>query len=223
MMERVGWFALSLGRLHDAETIFDKLTTPTVRHIMQFNVAAVTGDVGRMQEELRRVDSSERPSRYIRAGLFDDARRADAKEPLSDPLRPLDPAYRLIPRAYFALLAGKPQKAIAYVREGFTPESNPGLLEHEIGCETLAAALESLQRRDEAIAALEACAAKRPQLLGDLIAPFWMQLKLHLADTYRRSGRVDDAVKQEQEVRQLLAVADRDHPFLKRLNAVAQR
>jgi tetratricopeptide (TPR) repeat protein len=99
-----------------------------------------------------------------------------------------------------------------------------GILEYDSGCEALGTALESLGRRGEAIAALESCAAERPSFgSGNFRAPFWMRLKVHLADTYRRSGRIDDAVRQEEEVRQLLAVADPDHPLLKRLNQVARR
>ena len=47
----------------------------------------------------------------------------------------------------------------------------------------------------------------------------WLRCRLLLADIYRDIGREADAIPIEQELRGLLAVADADHPVLRRLNA----
>ncbi len=47
----------------------------------------------------------------------------------------------------------------------------------------------------------------------------WLRCRLLLADIYRDIGREADAIAIEQELRGLLAVADADHPVLRRLNA----
>lgn len=221
MANDIGWFQVSLGRLRDALATFARTSNLSNQHSWRFMVADIGGDIGRMREELRQFDANNRPILYLHAGLVEEARRNLARKPAPEASLSLDSTFLAIGRGELALRDGQPAKAIAPLREGLALRSSgrAGILEYNSGCEALGTALESLGRRGEAIATLESCAAERPSFVsGNFRAPFWMRLKVHLAETYRRAERIADAEAQEAEVRKLMAAADPDHPLLKRLN-----
>jgi hypothetical protein len=117
------------------------------------------------------------------------------------------------------LYDGRAREAIPHLERGLVtfPVSAPR--EYYQDCETLATAHEQLGSMTEAEQVLEKCASRRPPYSGPRFdAPqFWMRLRVHLADDYRRSGRLSDAEHIEADVRRLLVFADSDNPLVQRL------
>jgi hypothetical protein len=75
-----------------------------------------------------------------------------------------------------------------------------------------------------AIASLESATQLRSAAsFGPSTGALWMQTRAKLAEIYRHSGRVSDAVRIEQHLRQLLSVADEDHPLKKHLDSLSAK
>lgn len=51
----------------------------------------------------------------------------------------------------------------------------------------------------------------------------WIKLRTELADLYRAAGRIENARVVENHLRQLMAVADEDHPVRVKLDSLAGR
>ena len=72
-----------------------------------------------------------------------------------------------------------------------------------------------------AVSVLRTALEKESFLLLDqsvLTGPLWLRLQAQLAQLYREMGRDAEALKIEDELRRLLALADPDHPILRQLN-----
>ena len=80
----------------------------------------------------------------------------------------------------------------------------------------LASALEREERLEEAIAALEPHTRPGAAHLSD--AWPWPQAREKVAELYRKAGRIADAARVEEELRQRLAAADADFPQRLRLD-----
>ena len=88
----------------------------------------------------------------------------------------------------------------------------------------MAGGLEGQGKIREAIAALES--DTRPSIASLTNGWAWTPCRVKLADLYRKAGRVDDAVKVEDEIRLYLSEADPDHPLaasLRRIRVAASK
>ena len=121
-----------------------------------------------------------------------------------------------------SLHGGQTREAIRHLERGVALIEKSAFREYYQDCESLADAYERIDQPDSALRVLEQCAARRPRIEGPNFAspPFWMKLKLRLADTYRLRHRVADAEAIERELRGLLIYADDDHPLVRRLNSM---
>ena len=83
-------------------------------------------------------------------------------------------------------------------------------------CDWLATALQRLGREEEARLVLEKAARQKLRAgVGGRVS--WLRVRLSLAELYRDMGREEDAIPIEDDLRHLLAYADRDFWLLRRL------
>ncbi len=84
---------------------------------------------------------------------------------------------------------------------------------------TLAQAYERSGDIEKAIETLELAALQGPLSIFETAGTFfWQRNHLYLHDLYLKAGRNADAENVEAEIRDMLRLADADHPFLVRLN-----
>lgn len=84
---------------------------------------------------------------------------------------------------------------------------------------TLAQAHEQLGDVGAAIETLESAALQKPLTIFETAGTFfWQRNQLYLHELYLRNGRVADAQRVEAELRDMLRLADADHPFLVELD-----
>ena len=89
-----------------------------------------------------------------------------------------------------------------------------------LAAESLAKLWSRQGKPEQAIEVLEKCTDEKEKvrvafsLAG---APLWMRLRLQLAGLHRQVGDAAKAQVIEAELERMLAVADRDHPFLSQL------
>ena len=208
MQVYIGHFYMTLGRLRSAERSLlasGDLFTLSV-------LAEIRGDIPGMRDYLRRVPPDVLVHRLVKAGLLEQARSSLDKVVAS----PTDRQLADIGRAALASATGSPATAVPLLRKVLAKGahlSGP----YQQGCELLADALVRLERRAEAIAELERCAAASPRFMGSFNATFWMTNLMRLADEYRVAGRLGDAEAIEERLRRLLVFADVDHPLVRRL------
>lgn len=115
---------------------------------------------------------------------------------------------------------GRSREAIPHLESGLAAIEGYGLRDYYQECETLATAYETTNRRADALRALERCASQRPMFYSATFfpgPPFWMRLKLRLADEYRATNQVNAALHIEDELRKLLIYTDADHPLVRKL------
>lgn len=212
MRVMVGVFYLSFGRLRDAE-----------RHIRASGdswylivLAEARGDRSALRDALGPFAANYIPPdltyRLVNAGLTHRARTrlrghsGGTGDILED-----------IGRGALALSDGHPERAVRLLRASLQGSEDYLSTNYQGGCELLAAALVSLNRRTEAISDLERCAAVPPRFSGTLNASYWMKNQLLLAEQYRMADRTRDAERIEHRLGHLLFNADTDHPLLVRL------
>jgi tetratricopeptide (TPR) repeat protein len=216
----VGWVYLALGRFHDAAAFFNAYSISRYRHQFLFDLADLADNTSAMRTELGQFDSTDQAMKYLRAGLIGEVRRAVAA-----PHRSFSAGndFAALAKGELAVLDNRPADGIAAMRTALSVarrwrNSFPDYL---MGCESFGNALSQAGDDKGAMQALEACTDERPGYSMTFMAPYWLRAKVHLADLYRKAGRIDDAQRHEQEVRALLSTADPDHPLLRHLEAVA--
>ena len=82
----------------------------------------------------------------------------------------------------------------------------------------LADAWEQQEEWEQAARVLEEASSRKTLLVNGGAAPLWFRIQWRLAGVYRKLGRDEDALKIEDELRTLLALADPDHPILRQLD-----
>lgn len=112
-----------------------------------------------------------------------------------------------------ALAKGETAKGIALL-ESSLPKLE-GSTSGYLGYEALAAAYRRQGKLNDAARVLERGSAFRWR--NNLSPPFQMRVQLQLSEVYRSLGRVADAARVENDLRNELAFADADHPMLRAL------
>jgi tetratricopeptide (TPR) repeat protein len=157
------------------------------------------------------------PVLLARVGLNHLAHAAALQSPPSGPGPPFmgrgPAAATLIVRGELALAAGKIDEGVALIQQGLPEQRLLGSSLYFLGSESLAIAWLRQKKPELAIRVLEDALRQRGRIISGSGA-FWLRDAWLLAKVYRQSDRNQDAEKLEAELRQLLAVADRDHPIL---------
>ena len=208
---------LTLGRLDDAERVFEKIDDLDLRLDGMSLVALLRGDTAALKRSLDHRWRRESPTTTIllaRFGLFKEAAR------LIFQLRQTSPLRLSIVRAELALAAGRRGEALALLEKNLeqvgTLDWGRGVF--LLGSESLAAMRREKGDLPGAIRVLERTSDRRITS-GEFL---WSRNRFQLARLYREIGRVEDAERIEHELLNILATADLDHPIvleIKRLRA----
>jgi tetratricopeptide (TPR) repeat protein len=213
-----GCLLLVLGRLHDAELVFDKLVQDTLRHGLVSLVDFARDDMDRARKD-EAVYLRERavPTAMMistRIGLLDSV-RARLVETGPD-LGPLATAIE----GELAFRAGDVDRAIQLLSSAVShPYGQPPYF---LAAETLANALAQRGSQTEAIEVLETAAAQRvrtydPFYSGGTFAGYtWLRVRLLQSELYARAGRRAESRQVASHLVKLLAIADPDFPILRR-------
>jgi tetratricopeptide (TPR) repeat protein len=207
---------LTLGRLDDAERVFEKFNGPDFRRQGMSRVALLRGDEATLRHSLSRdiLPSLTTSILHARAGLFKEAARL-----ISQP-RGTSPLPLFILRGELALARGRRGEALALLGNNVEQVGTLdwGRSAFLLGSESLAAMLRSNGDLPGAIRVLERTSSRRISSSEFL----WSRNRFQLARLYREIGRVRDAEGIEDELLSVLAMADSDHPIvleIKRLRA----
>ncbi|MDX1643693.1 MAG: protein kinase [Thermoanaerobaculia bacterium] len=126
------------------------------------------------------------------------------------------PAMVAAARGELALAEGRTSEAMPLLEWAARGLRASGLEAYFRVVESMAGELERRGEEDRAVALLEEASRQRGRLHGWSKLP-WMEVRLLLADLYRRQGREEAAERVLTELRSLLALADPDHLVLREL------
>jgi tetratricopeptide (TPR) repeat protein len=213
-----GCMLLVLGRLHDAERMFNKLVRDTVRQGYVSLVAFAHDDVGRARKH---------EAVYLRVNPGPTAMMIGARIGLLDSVRarPVETSPAFGPLATgiegeVAFGAGDVNRAIALLSSAVShPYGQPPYF---LAAETLANALAQRGSLGEAIEVVETAAAERIHTYdpfyscGTFAGYTWLRVRLLQAELYARAGRQVESRQVASHIVKLLASADPDFPILKR-------
>jgi len=215
MLQYVGFFYITLGRLHDANRylhVAERYARDSDEASWPLEVLAeAADDVPAMQQYLRRMSLSTTALEFAKAQLFDEARRR-----LDIDMGGTLTAENDAGRGLLELSAGHAARAVELLQRSmsYVPRGRP----YQSTCAALVAALLRVDRRSDAIQELERCVSAQPTFMGNFVASPWMRNLIWLADEYRIDGRASDAERIERQLRKLLVYADADSPLVVRLN-----
>jgi tetratricopeptide (TPR) repeat protein len=207
---------MSAGRLHDARELAQSMFQDGLRELHLAVLADAVDDQSDLRRHMRRVplEREQRALRYVRAGLYREAESIITRVHDGE-------GYTDTARGELARRRGRLSEAVQALQHGVDLAANHTLSERYLGAESLAAALERLNRRDEALKVLEAAAAEEPRYTRTgPSGAFWLRVLAKLSEAYRECGRAADAERVDSRLRGLLAAADPDHPLRARLNRV---
>jgi tetratricopeptide (TPR) repeat protein len=207
---------LMLGRLDDADRVFGKVNYPDLRLQGMSRIALLRGDDATLRHSLSRdsLPSLTTAILLARAGFFKEAARLISQPRGTEPLR------LSILRGELALERGRRGEALALLENNLEQVEtlDTGRSAFLLGSESLAAILRSNGDLPGAIRVLERTSSRRISISEFL----WARNRFQLARLYREIGRVGDAERIEDELLNILATADSDHPIvleIKRLGA----
>lgn len=204
---------MTAGRLSDARMLAGQISQVRLRHLHFAVLADAVDDFPTLREHMARVppESEQRGLRYIRAGMSREAELVLSRD-LSNQ------GVAEVARGELARRRGQTDRAVEELRRGIELTRAHRLSERYLAAESLASVLESANRRDEALAVLEAASLDEPRYtLTGPSGAFWLRALSRLSRTYREMGRLNDAEAVDDRLRQLLSQADADHPLLKAL------
>jgi hypothetical protein len=157
------------------------------------------------------VEGEQRAFRLVRAGLYREAESVIGQDRSTQ-------GYRETARGELALRRGHISEAVTELERGLALASAHTLSERYLGAESLAGALERLNRNEDAVKVLEAAAQAEPRYTyTGPSGAFWLRVLGRLSRTYRDHGRSADADAVEARLRNLLILADPDHPLVVQL------
>lgn len=222
-------FYLLLGRLRDAEEWFHRVDDRMFRESHLAMVAFDRGDRKAMGRYLLRVNDAPGyrllsiPHLLLRAGLVSEAERQIT---VLEQLGLMPSTYLDLARGELALARGRTEEGVALLRQGLEAQGNAASGGSLMGSESLAGALEKEGKLGEAVEVLERLTGSKGRaalFYGWGYGTRWMGTRLQLAGLYRRMGRENEALKVEEELRQLLACADPDHVLIRELKRLERR
>ena len=209
---------ITLGQLKRAEAMLTPVGRPAQEYFLPLvfmaaeNRQALRGMLaGRKIEDMTGTTSL-----LVDAGMLSEARRAiellKRRPTMQDDYVAMAEGQLAVAERRFedAIVAGQEQLRL-------TP-TGASVMRVWRGSVALATALAAKGAVQRAITVLETAPPRSGQGLGGLDWGFeWLPVRERLAQLYRRVGRVAEADTVERELRQLLAVADDEHPIKRRL------
>ena len=206
---------IAVGRLHEAKALLAERSTPPEILVL---LHLATGNISALETSLAGAELNHRTSILLaRAG-----KPAQADIVLADPEihNRLNAPFILSfwegsARGELALAQGEYEVAISQFESNSTIPPMWPTAYFFLGADGLAMALAQLGKMDKAIEVLEKTSrAHRASIFWPVATLFWMNNRLKLMELYYRTGQQEKAIQIEAELRQLLSVADSDHPVL---------
>jgi serine/threonine-protein kinase len=226
------WFAFTLGRLDQAETILANEPSGVVRRMLTTSLAGLRGDPTALRRALSdstaALPGNRRVDLLLLAGLPREARAEqqlleERRTTISDGLRWSPAAQNLrynadLSRAEIALAESRPHEALSALA---AMPSNGGLFDTR-ALAVRVSSLVALGRRSEAVDTLNA-ELSRARVSAITHAYDWIRNRAILRTLLRQDGQTDAARAVEAELRVLLAAADSDYPLALELEQIAER
>ena len=211
----------SLGRLHQAEQIFQKLHQPGARNDALAMLAVTRNDGSSLASHTQLLvgdnddlDTTMPPILQARAGFLDLARKGIA---IRQSHQPYSPGFLEAMQAEVLLASGQPSKAIPLLRKAVVQLAGTHKRTYYLALESLATALEQEGQLADAVQVLDTATQADSGKVLDT-AYEWMRIEWKLAQLHRKVQQPEVAQKIEAELRKRLAYADPDHPILLQLN-----
>lgn len=217
---------VSIGRLHDAEEMLSTSRSGSVSggaNDLLAVIAWLRGDEATVKRLVaaRPIPNTQWIADFQAWALVRGGRMRDLERLLADPKLQL--GGREIAVAAVALASGRAAEAAEGLEHELWLAEEPGGsgIWWE-GLDLLVEALERSNRRAEATAALERASLLRSHAIhfGYTSGYWWVAMRGRLAEMYRGSGRIDEAVAIERELLNLLSEADPDFRLAARLRAL---
>ena len=177
-------------------------------------IADLIDDFTGLRAEMRQVPvaGEQRGLRYVRAGLFSDAETAISRD-LSRQ------GYAETARGELAMRRGQTRRAIDQLQRGIDLARAHGYAERYLAAESLANIFVRTGRSQDAIRTLESAVRDAPRFsMNGLTGGFWLRTLERLARLYRAVGRAAEADALDRRLRDVLAIADADHPLVRYLD-----
>jgi tetratricopeptide (TPR) repeat protein len=218
LIEHLVEFSTVLGRLNEAENLLERLSDSKKRHELRARFLFASGEKGELKNYLASDTAfDEQVSALLMAisGLPEEAME------LHDELRNrgMSDARGAVIRARVAFGNGVVATAESELQGAVTELTLEDQAFYFVGHDLLAAVLKSNGQLAEAIHVLERTTQSRDDAAFNESALYWMMCQGQLARLYREADRENDAILIEDELRELLLLADNDFPLLLRLGA----
>lgn len=228
---QTGYAHLGFGELRRAEECFQAVSNRDAFVLAEGDLLFIRGDWFAVKKflpsERYLADNPGDPVLIfmVRAGMWSDVERAMQRA--RQEWGPLDASGIEITEGELALAKGDDEHGISLLEDGLgsrgsVPRPSPTFF---LASDSLAGAYEKQGRLDQALRVLQRASSEKSRTLTDPhwgpgnVVAMWMTSELHLADLYRKMGRVSDAEKIEGELSRLLIYADPDHPILRALQS----
>lgn len=209
---------LTLGELNRAAMGIPTELPDTVRYRWQIWPAIFAGDWTKAAELAAAQELV--PAHPLNAlGILKAGAAASAARMLSrqDGTTNTVPEAVMLVEGELALNEGRANDAIPILAKAL--ETMPeDVAERMLAAQSLAKALVSVGRMDEAIIVLETATSKGRACGGFLRAAFWPHTRFDLMELYRKRNRLREAEAIRTELKTLLALADENHVLRKALN-----
>jgi len=216
LIEHLVEFSTVLGRLSEAENLLDRLSDSKKRHELRARFLFASGAKGELKNYLASDTAfDEQVSALLMAisGLPEEA--MELHNELQN--RGMSDARGAVIRARVAFGNGVVATAESELQGAVTEVTLEDQAFYFVGHDLLAAVLKSNGQLAEAIRVLERTTPGRDDAAFNESALYWMMCQGQLAQLYREADRENDATLIEDELRELLLLADNDFPLLLKL------
>ena len=213
LIEHLVEFSTILGRLNEAENLLERLSDSKKRHELRARFLFASGDKGELKNYLASDTAfNEQVSALLMAisGLPEEA--MELHNELRN--RGMSDARGAVIRARIAFGNGVVATAESELRGAVTELTLADQAFYFVGHDLLAAVLKTNGQLTEAIHVLERTTPGRDDAAFNDSALYWMMCQGQLARLYREADREHDATLIEDELRDLLSLADNDFPLL---------
>lgn len=217
--QSLGEVSLAMGRLHEADALFGLISDSARRHELHASSLYARQDAVALRQHLAAASTYREAVTALLltdAGLYHDALALLQSNANS---HGITDAQAGVIRARIALQQGNLAPAQAELRQATSMLTPNDRALYFVGPDMLAQTLEADGRLRAALSILEMTNFRRSQAGYHGAGMFWLMCQHHLAMLYRQVGRKAEAAEVESTLRQMLSLADEDHPLRQALSA----
>jgi hypothetical protein len=208
--------SLSLGKLEEARGLIEQIDDAAERHELRAVVMFASGEKKGLKGHLA---SGKNYEEQFTALLLSMAGFPEQALALHDQLLAsgMNTAQGAVVRAIIALGDGRPEFAKTELQSVVDKLAAEDQAYYFVGPDMLAKILETEGDLVGALSMLETTSSRRVEAAYNNSALFWMMCQRQLAKLYREAGRELEAIRIENNLRELLILADDDFPLAQSL------